>query len=215
MNRPHAPTPSSSTTAQVVELHPTTLRAWLDAGDTVLVDVREPFEHATESIADTRLLPLSKFDPEVAESLVPAGKRLCLYCRTGRRSFDAAERIAAHGLPVAHLAGGIVAWKECEYPVGRAARAPRVDVMRQVQMVAGSLVLLGAILGFFVDPAFVFLSAFVGAGLLFAGASGWCGMAILLGKMPWNRVDAQCAVAPRSPGVDPAAGRTQASAARP
>lgn len=213
MNRPHT-APSSSSTPQVTELHPTTLRAWLDAGDTVLVDVREPFEHATESIADSRLLPLSKFDPEVAESLAPAGRRLCLYCRTGRRSFDAAERIAAHGVPVAHLAGGIVAWKECDYPVERAARAPKVDVMRQVQMIAGSLVLVGALLGFFVAPAFVFLSAFVGAGLLFAGATGWCGMAILLGKMPWNRVDAQCAFTPRSAEPGAPAQRTQPSTAR-
>jgi rhodanese-related sulfurtransferase len=60
-------------------------------------------------------------------------------------------------------------------------------LMQQVQIVAGSLVLLGVVLGYLLNPAFFLLSGFVGAGLLFAGLSGWCGMALLLAKMPWNR----------------------------
>jgi hypothetical protein len=59
--------------------------------------------------------------------------------------------------------------------------------MRQVQIEAGSLVLLGIVLGVWVAPAFLGLSAFVGAGLAFAGLSGWCGVARLLALMPWNR----------------------------
>ena len=60
--------------------------------------------------------------------------------------------------------------------------------MRQVQIVAGSLVLLGVVLGTTVSPLFLLLSGFVGAGLVFAGLSGWCGMAQLLALAPWNRV---------------------------
>jgi hypothetical protein len=59
--------------------------------------------------------------------------------------------------------------------------------MRQVQIVAGLLVLTGVVLGFVLNPAFFGISAFVGAGLTFAGISGWCGMAKLLALMPWNR----------------------------
>lgn len=63
-----------------------------------------------------------------------------------------------------------------------------MPVMRQVQIAAGSLVVLGLALGWWVWPGFLGLSAFVGCGLIFAGATGWCGMARLLGAMPWNRV---------------------------
>ena len=66
-------------------------------------------------------------------------------------------------------------------------RSQPIEIMRQVQIVAGSLVLIGVILGYFVTPAFYALPAFVGAGLLFAGISGFCGMAKLLAIMPWNR----------------------------
>lgn len=59
--------------------------------------------------------------------------------------------------------------------------------MRQVQITTGLLILTGVVLGWFVNPAFYALSAFVGAGLTFAGATGWCGMAMLLKAMPWNR----------------------------
>jgi hypothetical protein len=62
--------------------------------------------------------------------------------------------------------------------------------MRQVQITAGSLVALGTALGWFVSPWFLILSGFVGCGLMFAGLSGWCGMAMMLGRMPWNRVKA-------------------------
>ena len=84
------------------------------------------------------------------------------------------------------LEGGIDAWKKAGLPVALDRSQP-IDIMRQVQIVAGSLVLIGAVLGFFVAPGFYALSAFVGAGLLFAGISGFCGMAKLLGLMPWNR----------------------------
>jgi len=62
-----------------------------------------------------------------------------------------------------------------------------LDVMRQVQVTAGSLVLIGVLLGAFLNPWFLILSGFVGSGLMFAGLSGWCGMAKLLGNMPWNK----------------------------
>ena len=82
--------------------------------------------------------------------------------------------------------GGLDAWKKAGLPVSFDRSKP-IDIMRQVQIAAGSLVLIGVMLGFLVNPGFYALSGFVGAGLLFAGVSGFCGMARLLGVMPWNR----------------------------
>ena len=109
-------------------------------------------------------------------------------CRTGQRSAHAAMRYRRTDEPVFHLAGGLEAWKKAGRATRRAAGAPKIDVMRQVQMTAGLLVLTGVLLGWLVTPWCLILSGFVGAGLFFAGASGWCGMAKLLAKMPWNRI---------------------------
>ena len=75
--------------------------------------------------------------------------------------------------------------------------------MRQVQLTIRTGVLTGAILALTVNPNRVFLCAFFGAGLTFAGSTGWCGLAILLSKMPWNRISGKscgsggsCSVAP-------------------
>lgn len=84
------------------------------------------------------------------------------------------------------LEGGLANWKRAGLPTVQDKAQPR-PLMQQVQIVAGSLVLLGVVLGYLLNPAFFLLSGFVGAGLLFAGLSGWCGMALLLAKMPWNR----------------------------
>ncbi|MCA9299540.1 MAG: DUF2892 domain-containing protein, partial [Phycisphaerales bacterium] len=107
----------------------------------------------------------------------------------GRRSADAARKYRSNGEDVYHLAGGIEAWKASGRPTARSDAAPRLDVMRQVQITAGSLVLIGVVLGVTVSNWFLILSGFVGSGLVFAGLSGWCGMAKLLGRMPWNRID--------------------------
>ncbi|MBC7637039.1 MAG: rhodanese family protein, partial [Acetobacteraceae bacterium] len=84
------------------------------------------------------------------------------------------------------LDGGLDGWARAGLPVGANRKAP-LEMMRQVQIVAGSLVLTGAVLGWLVSPYFFGLSAFVGAGLTFAGISGFCGMARVLGYLPWNR----------------------------
>ncbi|MCA9287955.1 MAG: rhodanese-like domain-containing protein [Phycisphaerales bacterium] len=171
-----------------VDVSPSVLEGWLAQGDTVLVDVREDHERAGEHIPGSAHAPLSRFDAAGVQQR-HAGKRVVFHCRSGKRSSDAAGRFGAAqgGVQVFHLAGGIEGWKASGRAVEKAAGAPRIDVMRQVQITAGSIVLIGVGLGAFVHPAFLGVSAFIGAGLVFAGASGWCGMAMLLGKMPWNR----------------------------
>ena len=84
------------------------------------------------------------------------------------------------------LEGGLEGWKKAGLPVALDRSQP-IDLMRQVQIAAGSMVLTGVVLGALVNPGFYALSGFVGAGLLFAGVSGFCGMARILGAMPWNK----------------------------
>jgi rhodanese-related sulfurtransferase len=109
------------------------------------------------------------------------------HCRTGNRTATHAERhAAAVSCDAFILDGGIDGWKKAGLPVVEDSKQP-IEIMRQVQIVAGSLVVMGAALGALLHPGFHALSAFVGAGLVFAGVSGTCMMARLLGLAPWNR----------------------------
>jgi len=150
----------------------------------LLVDVREPDEHARERIRGARLVPLSRLRAPMVQQ---EGQPLVFHCRSGSRTAAAVEQLAAAtGGDGYMLRGGIAAWKAAGLPVLRDRRKP-IEMMRQVQIVAGSLVLIGVGLGATVDPKFYALSGFVGAGLVFAGATGTCGMARLLALAPWNK----------------------------
>jgi rhodanese-related sulfurtransferase len=166
-------------------IDPVTLKRRLDAGSAVLIDIREADEYARERIPGSRLAPLSAFDRHDLGR--ERGKAVVFACRSGNRTTQNAARLLAGGFAEAYqLAGGIEAWKKAGLPVQRDRSAP-IELMRQVQIAAGLLVLLGVALGFLVSPWFFGLSAFVGAGLTLAGFTGFCGMARLLQAMPWNR----------------------------
>jgi rhodanese-related sulfurtransferase len=152
----------------------------------VLVDVREPVEFAGERIAGALSMPLSRFDTQALPTS-SADRPVVFYCQSGNRSNQAAAQLIATGWgPVIDLEGGLNHWKAAGYPVQVDRRAP-ISLMRQVQIVAGSLVLLGTLLGAFVSPWFLVLSGFVGAGLMFAGITNTCGLAMLLAQLPYNR----------------------------
>lgn len=171
----------------LVDVTPQLLADWMSRGEVSVVDVREDFEHATERITPSANEPLSAFEPRRLHDR-QGKRRVVFYCRTGRRSAEAARRYRTADEPVFHLAGGIEGWKSVGMSVERAPGAPRIDVLRQTHMTIGTLVLTGTLLGAFVSPWFLIISGFMGAGLFVAGASGTCGMAMLIGKMPWNRV---------------------------
>ena len=152
----------------------------------VLIDVRNADEHAREHIPGARHHALSRID---VETPVRAGDDILVFhCRSGARTSGNAGRLAAaaQDCQAYILEGGLDAWKKAGLPVTLDSRQP-IEIMRQVQIAAGTLILLGVLLGAFVAPGFYALSAFVGAGLLFAGLSGFCGMARLLALMPWNK----------------------------
>jgi rhodanese-related sulfurtransferase len=163
----------------------TTLKQWLDNKIVTLVDVREPAEYAGEHLANSILVPLSKFDPNKIP--VDRDKILVLYCRTGNRSAQAAQKLFAAGFEgVTHLGGGIENWKQTGFSSIINRNAP-LSLIRQVQIVTGSLVITGTFLGSFVSPWFLILSGFVGSGLLFAGITNTCALAMLLAKLPINQ----------------------------
>ena len=172
-------------TGSLREIDAATLKSWLDQDRARLVDVREPDEFAHEHISGAMSAPLSRF--ETAAPPPTNGKTLVLQCASGARSTRAAEILLRRGAAeVIHLKGGIAAWKQAGYKTESAAGA-KLPIMRQVQIAAGSMALLGVVLGFAVHPGFFLLSGAVGAGLLFAGLSGNCMMANLLMKLPYNR----------------------------
>lgn len=161
------------------------LKRKLDNGDAVLIDIRETDEHAREHILGARLAPLSAIDAHDFDR--DHDKIAVFHCKSGMRTQANAAKLLGRGFREAYyLDGGIEAWKRAGFDVHANRRAP-IEIMRQVQIAAGSLVLTGILLGWFVNPVFYALSAFMGAGLTFAGATGWCGLARLLKTMPWNR----------------------------
>jgi len=152
----------------------------------VLIDIREADEHAREHIPGAHHHALSRIGHN--NPLRQSDEVLIFHCRSSARTRGNAARLAATASKCKTyiLDGGLDAWKKAGLPV-TLDRSQPIDIIRQVQIVAGSLVLIGVLLGAFVTPGFYALSGFVGAGLLFAGTTGFCGMAHLLALMPWNR----------------------------
>lgn len=172
-------------TATLHKLSPQQVRERIDAGRAVLVDIREADEFARSHVRGAQSQPLSTW--EKAHLSIDPQADVIFTCRSGMRTAGACDRLAARVNGDAFvLDGGLDAWAKAGLPVETNADAP-MEIMRQVQIAAGTLVLIGVILGFLVAPAWFALSAFVGAGLTFAGVSGFCGMARLLMLAPWNR----------------------------
>jgi len=163
-------------------------KARVASGTAVLVDVREPSEHARERIPGAVLMPLSSFDAEALRSAL-GGKRtpaVIFHCQGGQRTAASAALLGSSGVRSYLLQGGLNAWKDAG--LGTVIdRTKPIELQRQVQIAAGVLVLIGLLLALSFSCWLLVIPAFVGGGLVFAGLSGWCGMAKLLAVMPWNR----------------------------
>jgi rhodanese-related sulfurtransferase len=175
-------------TAVLHKLSPQDVQARLAAGRAVLVDIREADEFARAHVLGALSQPLSA--PDLARLSVDPGADVIFTCRTGMRTAGACDRLAAWVEGDAYvLDGGLDAWSKAGLPVEKNRKAP-LEINRQVQITAGLLILAGVFLGFLVAPGWFGLSAFVGAGLTFAGLTGTCAMARLLMLAPWNRIAA-------------------------
>lgn len=150
---------------------------------TDVIDVRTPVEYRSAHATGARNIPLDSITP----SAFPQDQPVYILCQSGGRATRAAEQLAAAGHTKAIVVeGGTQAWIAAGLPVTR-GKGNVIGLERQVRIAAGSLVLTGFLLGWFVHPYFFFLSGFVGAGLIFAGITDWCGMGLLLAKAPWNK----------------------------
>ena len=150
-----------------------------------VIDVRTPVEFAEVRIPQARNVPLDELKPGSLQ--LPKGQPVYLLCRSGQRATKAADKLAKEGFsqPIV-VEGGTLAWIEANLPVTRSA-GKVISLERQVRIVAGALVFIGVALGWFVHRGFYGLSAFVGAGLVFAGVTDFCGMGLLIAKLPWNK----------------------------
>jgi Rhodanese-related sulfurtransferase len=175
------PEPNVSVCQQIT---PASLAA--NDGEMVLLDVRSPIEFETEHIANSVNVPLNELEARCEE--VPRQGKLVVICRSGNRAERGAYTLLGKGFQPTVLQGGLVAWRKAGLPVNEGKKM--LPIERQIQLIVGIGVLTGVLLGVFVNPWFLLIPGFFGAGLTFAGLSGTCALGIMLGKAPWNALKA-------------------------
>jgi rhodanese-related sulfurtransferase len=169
-------------------ISPHELQSLAAAGEAIeLIDVRTPAEFQEVHVTFARNVPLDRLDAaQIAKSHTGASDgRLYVICRSGSRGKQACEKLSVAGVDVVNVAGGTQAWEQAGLPVTRGKATMSLE--RQVRIAAGSIVLIASALAAFVNPYWIGLAAFVGAGLVFAGITDTCGMGMLLARMPWNQ----------------------------
>lgn len=173
------------------------LRNLIQSGRRIdLIDVRTPVEFQEVHVEIARNQPLDRLDPQAiqADRNGTSHEPLYVICKSGKRGGQACEKFVAAGFDnVVNVDGGTTACTEAGVPVIRGKKVMSLE--RQVRVAAGAMVFAGAALGFFVHPYWIGLSAFVGAGLVFAGVTDTCGMGMMLAKMPWNQVKSSASAA--------------------
>lgn len=161
-----------------------------------LIDVRTPLEYQEVHADIARNIPLDSLDPQsvMEQQNGSAQEPIYVICKAGTRGAKAQQKFIAAGYEnVFNVEGGTEAWEDAGLPVIRGKKS--VSLERQVRIAAGFIVLIGALLGIFVHQYFAGISAFVGAGLMFAGITNSCAMGMLISKMPWNQCkDGTCSV---------------------
>jgi len=167
-------------------IQPARLAALLSQGGGArLLDVRSAAEYDAQHVRGTVLQPL--------DSLVPSewagetgGGPVYVFCQSGGRAGRAAALLAKEGVACSVVEGGLEAWAAAGLPVEKGTSTV-LPLMRQVQLVIGLVSGTGAALAIWKHPLFALIPLFMSAGLVFAGATGYCGLALLMARMPWNR----------------------------
>jgi len=184
----------SKTSVSPAELH-RRVAAGLPAD---LLDVRTPPEHASAHVVGVKLVPLDQLDPRAfLRERAGSDRPLYVFCQSGARAAKAIEKFRRAGFEGCVLVeGGTQGWIDAGLPVEQGASTV-LPLMRQVQVSVGAITALFAVLALTVNPLFAIIPLLTGCGLVFAGVTGTCGMALFLAKMPWNR---RSAFAPASCG---------------
>lgn len=169
-----------------MEIRASELKQKLNSNEAVLIDVRTGAEFETVHVKGAVHIPLDQLDKQKAESLCQNAKQIFTICHSGKRGQAASEKLQQLGFANAlNVAGGTLACLQEGLEVVKGS-TKIISLERQVRIAAGALVLIGAILALTFNYNWILLSGFVGAGLIFAGITDTCGMAMLLAKMPWN-----------------------------
>lgn len=159
----------------------------------MLIDVRSPMEYQTQHVKESFNIPLDNISPENVESLLAKHNFVndeCVYliCKSGKRSILARQKLKASARSFVCVDGGVDEMRNDKIIQFKKGSSRVISLERQVRIATGALTLTGVLLGAFVHPAAYSLAAFVGAGLMVAGITDWCGMGLLIAKMPWNKV---------------------------
>lgn len=166
---------------------------WLANGAAILIDVREPDEFAQEHIVYAHSVPLASVGALADQLRIPQERKILFQCLKGGRGQQACAVFSGDARcshAVYNLKGGITAWKAAGLPTVSSGPALRFPIFRQVQMIAGATVAFLVLLGFSGLMIGFVLAGLIGGALFFAGYTGFCGLAILLSKMPWNNSQA-------------------------
>jgi rhodanese-related sulfurtransferase len=164
-------------------------KSLLNSGKTLnLLDVRTPGEYAHLHAAGVKLMPLDELNAAaIAEQHRNDAEPIYVICQSGGRAAKACERLKEAGVAqVFSVEGGTAAWEKAGLPVVRGG-GKVISLERQVRIAVGTLVVIGSVLGLVIHRGFFSIPLFVGSGLVFAGVTDFCGMGILLSKLPWNR----------------------------
>ena len=169
------------------ELHPMNVMAEASAG-ALLLDVRSPAEFRSGRVQGAVNLPLDQLTIENVRTLLIGREQatVLLLCASGGRARTAGNKLATSGLKTLVVLGGTNSCEQAGLPMEKEAGG-MISIERQVRIAAGAMVFTGVMLGTYVHPGFYGLSGFIGAGLIFAGVTDWCGMGLLIAKAPWNR----------------------------
>lgn len=163
------------------------LQKLMEAGKVELLDVRTDMEYRSGHIAGARHLAVDELEQSDSFEAPAEGRTLCIICQSGKRAERARRHLSERcGIQACVLEHGMNAWEEAGMPVERGTAA-RLPLIRQVQIIIGLVNLLTLALGIFVNPLWFIVPAFTSCGLLFAGLTGYCGLALALARMPWNR----------------------------
>ena len=192
---------------QIQTISPSEANSLCERGAAILLDVRTPAEYAGRHARRAVNLPIDSINKDSIKNLKAsagisstsvsanqhggsvnkvATPRICVICESGGRSRKAAQALVEMGeTDILDVQGGTRAWETAGLPLNRGKGVISLD--RQVRIAAGFIVVLGVVLGYFVSANWFLLSGFVGAGLMFAGITDTCGLAMVLAKMPWNK----------------------------
>ena len=163
-----------------------TLKTWIDKGEAIVIDVREPAEFSSGHIADAQSIPLS----QVCATALPnfTGKKVVINCQRGARGTAACQKLHADltDAELYNLEGGISAWIDAGFPV-TGQQACQMPLIQQTQIAVGIWILVSVALTLTISPFFSLLAAIPGAGLIYAGLTGACGLTNLIALLPWNK----------------------------